>query len=148
MIRRLALFNMVYWNKGLYYLGLETRKIKNERVKTKKTNKEMISCRSHQSWFVLFMLLTRFYSCKQFIHVVSLGTRIAQSFGIPKTAEELRFFRLQLWENLFLWVFPVELRYSAIVLHPWKSNSREAWLFQAATLREFISLGVSCGTKI
>ena len=96
VIRRLALFNMVYWNKGLYYHGLETRKIKNERVKTKKKNKEMISCRSHQSWFVLFMLLTRFYSCKQFIHVVSLGTRIAQSFGIPKTAEELGFFRLQL----------------------------------------------------
>ena len=96
VIRRLALFNMVYWNKGLYYHGLETRKIKNERLKTKKTNKEMISCRSHQSWFVLFMLLTRFYSCKQFIHVVSLGTRIAQSFGIPKTAEKLGFFRLQL----------------------------------------------------
>ena len=56
----------------------------------------MISCRSHQSWFVLFMLLTRFYSGKQFIHVVSLGTRIAQSFGIPKTAEKLGFFRLQL----------------------------------------------------
>ena len=35
VIRRLALFNMVYWNKGLYYRGLETRKIEKERVKTK-----------------------------------------------------------------------------------------------------------------
>ena len=78
----------------------------------------MIFCRSHQSWFVLFMLLTRFYSCKQFIHVVSLGTRIAQSFGIPKTAEKLGFFRLRLCENLFLRVFHVGLKYSAIIWHP------------------------------
>ena len=49
---------------------------------------------------------------------VSLGTRIAQSFGIPKTAEKLGFFRLQLCENLFLRVFHVELKYSAIIWHP------------------------------
>ena len=40
VIRHLALFNMVYWNKGLYYHGSETRKIKNERVKTKKQTKK------------------------------------------------------------------------------------------------------------
>ena len=79
---------------------------------------------------------------------VSLGTRIAQSFGIPKTAEKLGFFRLQLCENLFLRVFHVELKYSAIIWHPWNSNSREGWSFKAATLWEFISPGVSLGTKI